>query len=128
MDKKLGTLYIVSTPIGNLSDITFRAVEILESVDIIAAEDTRKSRNLLSHYNNKTKTISYFEHNEFSISGSQLIPLSTIESGEAINKIKIFAAEKNLYIFCKSGKRSLRAIKYLKKAMKFFSFLLFCIA
>ena len=55
------------------------------------------------------------EHNECSISGSQLIPLSTIESGEAINKIKISAEQKNLYIFCKSGKRSLRAIKHLKK-------------
>ena len=65
MDKKLGTLYIVSTPIGNLSDITFRAVEILDFVDIIAAEDTRKSGILLSHYNIKTKTISYFEHNKF---------------------------------------------------------------
>ena len=65
MDKKLGTLSIGSTPIGNLSDITFRAVEILDFVDIIAAEDTRKSGILLSHYNIKTKTISYFEHNKF---------------------------------------------------------------
>ena len=65
MDKKLGTLYIVSTPIGNLSDITYRAIEKLESVNIIAAEDTRKSRILLSHYNIKTRTISYFEHNKF---------------------------------------------------------------
>ena len=65
MDKKLGTLYIVSTPIGNLSDITFRAVEILKFVDIIAAEDTRKSRILLSQYNIQTKTLSYFEHNKF---------------------------------------------------------------
>ncbi len=55
------------------------------------------------------------EHDECSISGSELIPLSTIESGEAINKIKSFGAQKNIYIFCRSGKRSLRAIKHLKK-------------
>jgi len=55
------------------------------------------------------------EQNESTISGSKLIPLSSIESGEAINQIKMFAAQKSLYIFCKSGKRSLRAIKYLKK-------------
>ena len=55
------------------------------------------------------------EHNEYSISGSRLIPLSTIESGEAIKEIKNLATQKNLYIFCKSGKRSLRAIKHLKK-------------
>jgi len=55
------------------------------------------------------------EHNECAISNSELIPLSTIESGESINKIKIFAAKKNLYVFCKSGKRSLRAIKHLHK-------------
>ncbi len=55
------------------------------------------------------------EHNEYSISGSKLIPLSNIESGEAISEIKILAANKNLYLFCKSGKRSLLAIKHLKK-------------
>ena len=55
------------------------------------------------------------EQNESTISGSKLIPLSSIESGEAISKMKMFAAQKSLYIFCKSGKRSLRAIKYLKK-------------
>jgi len=55
------------------------------------------------------------EHSEYSILGSRLIPLSSIESGEAINEIKILAAKKNLYIFCKSGKRSLRALKHLKK-------------
>ena len=65
MITNLGTLYIVSTPIGNLSDITYRAVEILKTVDIIAAEDTRRSRILLSNYNIKTKMISYFEHNKY---------------------------------------------------------------
>tara|TARA_Y100001968_G_scaffold318769_1_gene349407 strand:+ start:382 stop:1530 length:1149 start_codon:yes stop_codon:yes gene_type:complete len=55
------------------------------------------------------------EHNQCSIAGSRLIPISTIESGEAINEIKHLAANKNLYFFCKSGKRSLRAIKHLKK-------------
>ena len=65
MTNKLGTLYIVSTPIGNLADITYRAVEILNTVDIIAAEDTRRSRILLSNYNIKTKMISYFEHNKY---------------------------------------------------------------
>ena len=65
MTNKLGTLYIVSTPIGNLADITYRAVEILNTVDIIAAEDTRRSRILLSNYNIRTKMISYFEHNKY---------------------------------------------------------------
>ena len=65
MINKLGTLYIVSTPIGNLADITYRAVEILKTVDIIAAEDTRRSRVLLSNYDIKTKMISYYEHNKY---------------------------------------------------------------
>ena len=55
------------------------------------------------------------EHNQYSILGSKLIPLNTIESGEAIQELKIFAEQKKLYVFCKSGKRSLRAIKHLKK-------------
>ena len=65
MINSLGKLYIVSTPIGNLADITYRAVETLNTVDIIAAEDTRRSRVLLSNYNIKTKMISYFEHNKY---------------------------------------------------------------
>ena len=59
-----GTLYVVSTPIGNLEDITHRAVRILAEVDLVACEDTRHTRKLLHHYGIKTKTISYHEHNE----------------------------------------------------------------
>jgi len=60
-----GTLYIVGAPIGNLEDISLRALRILKEVDLIAAEDTRHTRKLLSHYDIHTSTISYFEHNEF---------------------------------------------------------------
>ncbi len=55
------------------------------------------------------------EHNKYSIPGSRLIPLNTIESGEAINEIKNLTAKKNLYVFCKSGQRSLRALKHLNQ-------------
>ena len=63
--KNVGTLYIVATPIGNLKDFTYRAVETLQNVQLIAAEDTRHSRKLLQHYKIGTQTISYFEHNRF---------------------------------------------------------------
>jgi len=59
-----GTLYIVSTPIGNLRDITIRALEVLSSVDFIAAEDTRHSRILLNHYGISQKMISFHDHNK----------------------------------------------------------------
>jgi 16S rRNA (cytidine1402-2'-O)-methyltransferase len=59
-----GTLYIVATPIGNLADITQRAIQTLKDVDIVAAEDTRHTQKLLQHYSIKSKTVSYHEHNE----------------------------------------------------------------
>ncbi|BAY40484.1 hypothetical protein NIES2111_48690 [Nostoc sp. NIES-2111] len=65
-DPKPSTLYIVGTPIGNLEDITFRAVRILQNVDLIAAEDTRHTGKLLQHLQVKTPQISYHEHNRTS--------------------------------------------------------------
>jgi 16S rRNA (cytidine1402-2'-O)-methyltransferase len=59
-----GVLYVVATPLGNLEDMTFRAIRILKDVDLIAAEDTRTTRKLLHHYGIRTPQTSYFEHNE----------------------------------------------------------------
>jgi len=59
-----GTLYLVATPIGNLEDVSRRAVRILGEVDLIACEDTRQTRKLLEHYGIRTPTLSYHEHNE----------------------------------------------------------------
>lgn len=63
-DCKPGTLYLVGTPIGNLEDMTFRAVRILQGVDAIAAEDTRHTGKLLHHFQITTPQISYHEHNQ----------------------------------------------------------------
>jgi 16S rRNA (cytidine1402-2'-O)-methyltransferase len=62
--KAPGVLYVVATPIGNLEDITFRAVRILKEADLVACEDTRQSRKLLDHYGIQVKTVSYHDHNE----------------------------------------------------------------
>ena len=59
-----GTLYLVSTPIGNLEDVTRRALRVLAEVDTVACEDTRHTRKLLDHYQIKAKAVSYHEHNE----------------------------------------------------------------
>jgi 16S rRNA (cytidine1402-2'-O)-methyltransferase len=59
-----GTLYVVATPIGNLEDITYRAVRILREADLIACEDTRQTRKLLEHYGIDKPTVSYHEYNE----------------------------------------------------------------
>ncbi|MBE6741113.1 MAG: 16S rRNA (cytidine(1402)-2'-O)-methyltransferase [Ruminococcaceae bacterium] len=75
----IGKLYVVGTPIGNLGDLSPRAVETLESVDFIAAEDTRVTLKLLNHFNIKKEMISYFEHNKRE--RGEII-LSRIMSGE----------------------------------------------
>ena len=67
-----GTLYVVATPIGNLEDITFRALRVLKDVEVIACEDTRRTRALLTHFDIHTPTVSYFEHNKL-VRGPQLL-------------------------------------------------------
>ena len=76
-----GTLFLVSTPIGNLEDITHRAVRLLGEVELIACEDTRHTRKLLNHYGIKTRTISYHDHNERE-RAAELLKL--IESGSDV--------------------------------------------
>jgi 16S rRNA (cytidine1402-2'-O)-methyltransferase len=70
-----GCLFVVGTPIGNLEDITLRALRILKEVDLIACEDTRHTQKLLQHYNLEKNLVSYHEHNELTRSSELLIQL-----------------------------------------------------
>jgi 16S rRNA (cytidine1402-2'-O)-methyltransferase len=81
-------LYIVATPIGNLKDITVRAIEVLKSVDLIACEDTRHTKILLDHYGIQTPTTSYFQHN-------------TITKGQYL--IKLLKESKNIALVSDAG-------------------------
>ena len=75
-----GTLFVVATPIGNLEDITLRALRVLREADVIAAEDTRRTAKLLAHYSISTPTVSFHEHNT-----RTRVPqlLARLERGEA---------------------------------------------
>jgi 16S rRNA (cytidine1402-2'-O)-methyltransferase len=76
-----GTLYIIATPIGNLEDLTFRALRILREVDLVAAEDTRHSRKLFSHYGIGTPLTSFFQHNE-AVKGERI--LDDLRKGKSV--------------------------------------------
>ena len=77
----IGLLYIVATPIGNLSDITFRAVDILKNVDFVLSEDTRHSKKLFDHYEIKSPLKAFHEHNENEkVNGI----ISAINSGKSV--------------------------------------------
>ena len=81
-------IFFVSTPIGNLKDITLRAIEVLKSVDVIACEDTRNSLKLLSHYDIHKKLIAYHKFNE---------------NASASGIVKLAKEGKNIAIICDSG-------------------------
>lgn len=81
IESTIGTLYIVSTPIGNLEDITLRALRVLKEVDLIAAEDTRRTGLLLKHFDIRTPLTSYFEGNELK---KREFLLSKLKEGEKI--------------------------------------------
>jgi len=76
-----GTLYVVATPIGNLEDLTLRALRVLKEVDLVACEDTRRTRVLLSHFGIHVAMTSYFEHNKLS-KGERI--LRTLRDGRSV--------------------------------------------
>src|SRR5579859_914106 len=73
--KTAGTIYLVATPIGNLEDITLRALRVLKEADMIACEDTRQTQKLLNHYAVTTRTTSYHEHNEITRAAELVVEL-----------------------------------------------------
>lgn len=80
----MSKLYIVPTPIGNLEDMTFRAINVLKSVDLILAEDTRTSKFLLNHFEIATPLKSYHMHNEHKIVGTMVEQIANSEHGYAL--------------------------------------------
>src|SRR5688572_32711640 len=76
-----GTLFVVATPIGNLEDLTFRALRILKEVDVIAAEDTRRTAKLLAHYEIRRPLTSVREHNEARAAASLV---AKIKEGQSV--------------------------------------------
>lgn len=74
-ERRVGTLYLVGTPIGHLEDITLRALKTFKEVDLVACEDTRRANQLLQHYHIRTPTTSYHEHNEITKAAELILQL-----------------------------------------------------
>lgn len=85
MSDTAGRLYIVATPIGNLSDFTLRAIEILKTVDVVLCEDTRRTRTLMQHYGLTAKLLSVHEHNERSRAASMIERLQQGENAAFVS-------------------------------------------
>jgi 16S rRNA (cytidine1402-2'-O)-methyltransferase len=81
MSHTRGTLYLVATPIGNLEDVTRRALRVLSEADVVACEDTRRTRSLLEHFGIRARTLSYHEHNERERAGELAL---LIEEGRTV--------------------------------------------
>ncbi|HAX41868.1 MAG TPA: 16S rRNA (cytidine(1402)-2'-O)-methyltransferase, partial [Solibacterales bacterium] len=80
MSERTGVLSIVATPIGNLDDMTYRAVEVLKGASVVACEDTRHTRKLLNHFGISVATVSLHEHNEASRTAELVARLEVGES------------------------------------------------
>ena len=89
MEKRDVSLYVVATPIGNLSDLSPRAIEVLKSVDFVAAEDTRNSGVLLKYFDIKKPLVSYHEHNVAKRGGEIIDRLLKGETCALVNQQKI---------------------------------------
>ena len=98
-----GNLYIIGTPIGNLSDITLRAIETLKKVDVIAAEDTRNTRKLMTRFEIKTRLISFHEHNK--MSACYLIIEKYLLKGQNVGLV----SDAGMPIICDPGFELIRA-------------------
>ena len=81
METESGKLYLVATPLGNLEDITKRALDTLARVDLVAAEDTRRTLRLLNHFGIKKRLLSFFQHNEMARTTEVI---ERLEAGESI--------------------------------------------
>ena len=97
-----GTLFVVATPLGNMEDVTFRAIRVLREVDLIAAEDTRRTARLLSHYGISTPSVSFHQHNV-----RTRLPqlLSRLEAGKSVALVTDAGTPRGFRPGCRARRR-----------------------